>query len=305
MSRISDEVALIVNPASGTGDHVPEIRSRAQALDYDVLISEHPGHVYELAATAGDDGYDVVAAAGGDGTVNEVIRGLIDSEAIAEVTLGVVPTGTGNDFAGNIGVTDVPTAFDALAEGERRRIDLGMANGTPFVNSCIAGLTAEASARTSSEMKSRLGVFAYVLTTLRTISEFEGIDLVARRQDDASTVWEGPAALVIAGNGRGFSVTGGRQADMEDGLLDVTIIEEAAALDLVGEGTRQRLFDQSGDRINRMLVSELELSVGAGDAAMFSLDGEMEEFDRVVLGVQPEALSVLVGAGYDPHPAYP
>lgn len=302
---MAGEVALIVNPASGAGDHVPEVRSRAQAAGYDVRISDHPGDIYELATQVADDGYDVVVATGGDGTVNEVIRGLIDGEALEEVTLGVVPTGTGNDFAGNIGVTDVPTAFDALAEGERRRIDLGMANGTPFVNSCIAGLTAEASARTSTEMKSRLGVFAYVLTTLRTISEFEGIDMVARRQDDDSTVWEGPAAMVIAGNGRQFSLTGGRQADMEDGVLDVTIIEEAAALDLVGEGTRQRLFDESGDRMTRLLVSELELSVGADDAAVFSLDGEMEEFDSVVLGVQPGALCVLVGAGYDPHPAYP
>jgi diacylglycerol kinase family enzyme len=111
-------------------------------------------------------------AAGGDGTVNEVVRGVVRATALDRVTVGIVLGGTGNDFAGNVGITGIEQAFEVLDRGERRRVDFGVDDDRPFRNSCC-GLTAEASAETDPGQKERFGTVAYVLNTLRTLSEFD------------------------------------------------------------------------------------------------------------------------------------
>lgn len=300
----TSETTVVLNPTSGSGDHADAVRDRASTVGYAVEETERGGHAIELTTEAIAEGGTMVVAAGGDGTVNEVVRGVLAADALDTVTVGVIPTGTGNDFAANIGLADIDEAFTALQEGERRRLDLGIANGLPFVNSCIAGLTAEASARTSSELKSRFGVFAYVMTTLQVLSGFQGLELSAEVQRGTASerVWTGPAAMVLAGNGRRFSVTGGDQANMEDGFLDVTIIEDMAALDVVGEQARERLFGETNEHIARLLVSSMELTVEADEPVVFSLDGEMAEFTSISLSTNPRAVRMPVGERYEPNP---
>jgi YegS/Rv2252/BmrU family lipid kinase len=168
---------IIHNPGSGSGDHGESVRRRADELGYILEQSETAGDAVTLAAEAAEAGFSTVVAGGGDGTVNEVVQGIDRAGALEDVELGILPLGTGNNFAEQIGVPDLDTAFAVLEDGDRRRIDLGYASDRPFVNSCVAGLTAESSSETPSEMKRQLGVLAYVLTTLRTVSDFESLRL--------------------------------------------------------------------------------------------------------------------------------
>lgn len=92
----------------------------------------------DLARDAARGGTSIVVATGGDGTVNEVVRRLCRANPLHEVTRGVVPLGTGNNFTKNIGVTDVETAFAVVERGERRRIDLGRSSGA---KGCPSGWT--------------------------------------------------------------------------------------------------------------------------------------------------------------------
>lgn len=303
----TSDATVVFNPTSGTGNHRQEIRDRVSLLGWELKPTEREGHAIELTREAIDAGATTVAAAGGDGTLNEVIRGVVAADALDTVTVGVVPAGTGNDFASHIGLTTIDEAFAAIQRGERRQLDLGLANDTPFMNSCIAGLTARASARTSSEEKARLGVLAYVMTTFRVLSEFHGLQISAEVKEGtmATPVWTGPAAMVLAGNGRRFSLTGGTQANIEDGFLDVTIVEDAAARQLVEEQARERLLGEENPHITRLLASSLELSVETDDPATFSLDGEMEEFTSVTLTTEPQALRMPVGDSYQPLPEEP
>lgn len=305
MSVHSGETVLIVNPLSGSGDHVGPVRERADRFGYEVRETEREGHAADLAREAAGAGAAEVVAVGGDGTVNEVVRGVMAAEALADVTVAVVPAGTGNGFAEHLGVGDLEAAFEALRTGERRRLDLGIANGRPFVNSCVAGLTAEASGETTSELKSRLGVLAYVVTTLRQLEEFRGLELTAAvdaEGGEVEPVWSGSAAVVLVGNGRRFGRTGSEQANVEDGLLDVTIIEEAPSATLVGERVRERLLGGDGEHVTRILASSLSLSVAEAGPATFSLDGEMYEFDSVECSTRPGALCMPVGDDYEPTP---
>lgn len=298
------EIVLIVNPESGSADHHDDIRNRARLLDYTVEETAHAGHAVELTEEAIHAGATGVVAVGGDGTLNEVVRGVMAADALADVTVGVVPAGTGNDFASNLGILDIDQGFRVIREGERRWLDVGLANGEPFLNSCIAGLTAEASAETTPEMKSRFGVFAYVLTTLRVLSTFRGLELTAEltHEGETDTVWSGSAAMVLIGNGRRFTLTGGEQAHIEDGLLDVTIIEDATSIDIIQDRTRKRLLGDSSEHMTRILVSTLELTVEGDEPIGFSLDGEMQAFSSVELSVSPHAIRMPVGEAYEPNP---
>ena len=292
---------LILNPTAGSADHAERIRELARERGLAVCETEAAGDAIALAREAAT-GASLVVAAGGDGTVNEVVRGIVEADALGSVTLGIVPAGTGNNFAGNAGISGLEAAFEVLDAGDARSIDLGFADGRPFLNSLIGGLTAEASAETSSEAKSRFGVLAYVLATLRTAVEFEGLPLHIETEGSAEGGWSGDAAFVLVGNGRRFPVEGRSQADMEDGLLDVTVVEDRPAVELVGEAALERLLGTESQNVVRFLAAELSISVLGDEPVTFSLDGEMRTTDELVVSVRERALDVLVGDDYEPHP---
>lgn len=300
------ETVVILNPQSGTGDHADAVRTRTEALGYACETTDAAGEAITLAKEAAEAGASTVVAAGGDGTVNEVVRGLDRAAAFDAVTLGTIPVGTGNNFAKQIGVTDLDTAFDVLQDGDRRRIDLGRADGRPFVNSCIAGLTSDSSSKTTPEMKNRFGVLAYVITTLQSVTDFESLRLTVETGRDAETAaWTGEALCVLVGNGRRFTTVGDSQANMEDGLFDVTVIENVFELDAVGDALVERLFGRESSSIVRTQTPDLTVTVHDPASTRFSLDGEIVQQERLTVDIRPKTLSLAVGDGYTPDPERP
>ncbi|PSQ41781.1 diacylglycerol kinase [Halobacteriales archaeon QS_9_68_42] len=299
---------VVCNPVSGSEDHADRVRELADDHGFQFREIAEAGDAPQMAAEAAAGGAEFVAAAGGDGTLNEVVNGLHGAEALGEVTVGVVPAGTGNNFASKLGVEGIDHAFEVFENGERRDIDLGVAAGRAFVNSCVGGITAEASAETTPESKRNLGVMAYVLNTVKQAVAYEGIALSVETHGADSRTWSGEAAFVLVANGRRFPVEGDAQADMEDGLLEVTIIEDAPAVDVVGEAARERLFGDSGDsgdsgdHIHRLVTPELTVRSADDDPVSFSLDGEMITSHEAVIEALPGRLRMPVGSGYDPDP---
>lgn len=298
------ETVLVLNPQSGTGDHAKAVRDRAHLLGHSVAETQRENHAIELAKSAAENGAEEIVAVGGDGTINEVVTGVDAANALEDVTIAVIPTGTGNDFAANIGITDIDEGFAMLEEGERRWLDIGTADGKPFVNSCLVGIVAEASSETSTEMKSWLGGLAYVVTTAQKMSEYTALELTASitEDDDRNVIWEGKATLVLVGNCRRFTFSGSEQANIEDGLLDVTIVEDASLLDLAGDRMGERVLEREGDNITRTEASTIELHVTGEGTASFSLDGEIAEFESVTLTARRHAVRMPVGERYDPTP---
>ena len=308
---------LVLNPRSGDGKRSARARALAEDHGFDVRESRGAGETLELAREAAREGPSVVAAAGGDGTLNEVVRGVDAEGRLDGTTLGVVPCGTGNDFADNVGVRGVEHAFDVLAEGRRRRLDLGSARwpddasaesltgapARPFLNSCVCGLTAEASARTTREAKRRLGVLAYVLSTLQRTRTFEGLQLDVRAGPRNDPVWTGEALMLLVGNGRRFPGERMRQANMEDGLLNVVVVRNRPALNYLTEGAADRLLRRGASHLTRLKVDHLE--VDAGVPRQFSLDGEFVEGRHLRADARPGAMRFAVGEGYDPSPVDP
>lgn len=303
MTHRSTETVVVLNPESGSGTHSRTVRKRADALGYRLVDTGTDGDAVALAAAAADRGVETLVAAGGDGTVNEVVQGIHRADAFDRVTLGVVPVGTGNNFAKQLGIADADTAFDVLESGMRRRLDLGKANGHLFVNSCVAGLTADSSSRTSPAMKQRLGVLAYVVTTLRTVSDFESLRLsVAIEGQERAAKWTGDALGVLIGNARRFGPRKRGPADVEDGLFDVAVIEAVPVRSLVSDAVVERLLGRDSAYVTRFRASSLSIEVHNPSSVRFSLDGEIIQERRLSLENLPRTLSVAVGQRYRPVP---
>ncbi|MFC6834997.1 diacylglycerol/lipid kinase family protein [Halomarina ordinaria] len=302
----TDQRTLVLNPVSGDGSHTDHVRELADAHGFDVRETERSGDAIELARTAAEEGADLVAACGGDGTLNEAVRGLWNADALPDTAFAVVPGGTGNNFAGNVGVEGLDHAFDLVETGEWRTVDLGLVrvdggDPVPFLNSCVGGLTANASASTSSEQKDRFGVLAYVFNALQEMTAFDGLTL------DITPVgggehWRGDAACVLVGNGRRFPAEGGTQANMEDGHLDVTVVEDYQTVDLAGEAAVHRLFGRETENITRLQATALDVTVREADPVTFSLDGELATAADLHVECRAGVLRLPVGEAYDPAP---
>ena len=173
---------IIVNPTSGKGmgaQAVPLIREAldAQGLHYDLVCTERPWHAAELAQEAAKSGYDVVVAAGGDGTLNEVLNGLILAKqaGVDGVALGALSVGRGNDFAYGGGIPhELTEGVRVLAQGQRRTIDVGRVEGgfypqgRYFGNGVGIGFDAVVGFE-AAKLKHVHGFLSYMIAAIKTI----------------------------------------------------------------------------------------------------------------------------------------
>lgn len=291
---------LVMNPISGSGDHAESVRIRAREMGFTVRETEGEEDAVRLAREAAEEGVSELAVCGGDGTINEALRGLAAADRLDQVTLSVVPAGTANLLAGNVGVRDVAHGLDIADSGPIRSVDVGMAEGEPFVVSCIAGLPAEASTAASSELKQRFGTLAFLVTALQEAASFEPLSLEIEVRNGAGTeTWDGEAIAVLVGNARKFVEEGG-QADMEDGLFDVAVVEQMPTGNLVTEAVTHRILGEGTEHVQHFLASEIEVT--SDEPVRFSRDGELSEHADIELSVHPRALGLRVGEDYDPDP---
>ncbi len=247
------------------------------------------------------DGVGVVVPCGGDGTVNTVVRELDAIGALDAVTLGVLPAGTANFFAENLGIESIGSGFEVVDAGRRRRIDVGVADGTPFVMSCIAGFPAEVSGAADAELKGRFGTLAFLVSAARSADAYEPQPVaLSMETPDGDATWTGDALCLLVGNSRRFTGAGG-QGDVEDGLLEVVVAESLAPFEVVREAAVHRLLDRDTEGVTRFDASVADVSFLDGSVAV-SLDGELSERESLSLSVRHRTLSVLVGPDYDPQP---
>lgn len=173
MSTENRRILLIYNPTAGGRQRarfdnvVAALRKLACALT--LAETHHRGHAEEIARAADAEAFDVVAACGGDGTVNEIINGL----AGKDIALGIIPLGTANVLAGEIGLPRDPQKIaEALAHGPIRAVHVGRANGRRFSMMAGIGFDALVVSRVSLKLKKWIGPLAYVWESLRQSSRY-------------------------------------------------------------------------------------------------------------------------------------
>lgn len=242
-----------------------------------------------LAAFAGDR----VVIAGGDGSLHLLVMLLDELGRLPDTAVGLVPMGTGNDFASGLDVPgDPPEAARACLEGRRRRLDLlATDDGEVVVNAAHAGLGAVASDR-AQVVKPVAGPLAYPIAALASGAAQDPYDLEVTVDDEV--VHDGPALLVLAANGP--CLGGGAQlcvgADPADGLLDVLVIDALPRSARVGlamdiqRGTHLDRDDVTTYRGSRLRVR--------GDAVDHSRDGELRhDVTDATYTIRPAAWDLL------------
>lgn len=230
------DTVIIVNPNAGGGTALDELRSPIDELTgFEIRETEQAGDARRLARQAADEGVARVVAAGGDGTLNEVINGLAPDFV---PVVGLIPLGTGNDFcriAQIPGRTDQAVAL--LETGSERRIDVvrmvaGEGGETRwFVNVSAGGFSGEVSDKNSTEVKASWGPLSYLVSALDAAAELEPyqVRLTFDRGSDHETAAELELVNLVVANGShaasGVPVAPG--ARLDDGLFDVVLIKNA------------------------------------------------------------------------------
>jgi diacylglycerol kinase (ATP) len=300
-------VLLIFNPMADhgrTGQKASDLRAMIDKMGgADWQATKYPAHASEVAATAADHGYQTVVALGGDGTVHEVVNGLMRCPPERRPRLGIVPLGSGNDFAFAVGVQSNPQeAMTRVFTGTPRAVDVAtIRDGTGrceyWNNSAGIGFDAAINIR-SRKIKRLNGFLMYLAATLQSIAlNFEAPHM--RVQYDGGTL-DQPIMMLTCGNGiregGGFVTT--PDAKVDDGLIDFVYIRQISQarllqlLPTVMKGTHVKERDVSVARTRRLVID-------ADRALPIHIDGELfapyeANVRHVEIDVIPAAVNVLV-----------
>jgi YegS/Rv2252/BmrU family lipid kinase len=294
-------VAVVVNPISGAGGR-PDAGPRRAALARGILatesataevhVTERAGHAFELARTAVGGGADVVVAWGGDGTVNEVARAL----AFGPAALGIVPAGSGNGLARDLGVPGGPAAaLRAALRAPERRIDAGELGGRLFFNTAGIGLDAVVAARFNARVRGRRGLLPYLVIMTEELWRCRPAEYALRV--DGETL-DGPALLIACCNSRQY---GGHaliapRARLDDGRLDLVVVAPRPRLRALWDA--RRLFTGTIDAAAGVRSRPFtRLEVAAAMPLLFHVDGEPVKGGTTLSArVHPGALRVRAAA---------
>lgn len=300
MTRI-DKVKVILNSYGGRLSKQAKQASVEQALqkvglDYQLETTSAPGHGTEIARQAAVEGWPVVVAAGGDGTINEVVNGLMqaaDNDQPAG-TLGIIPLGTANDLADALGVPrSIEDACQRIVTGQTRIIDLGQVNGHYFANNSAIGLEPLVTIA-HDQMRLIKGNLRYILAAVKGI--------LTKKTWHMRITWhngqyEGPVVLVSVGNncrtGGEFFMT--PHAVLDDGLIDFVFGVGMSRWQLL------RLLPKTftGKHIDHPSVvyrQTTSLSITAYPPTPIQTDGEIidNEATQIHYRILPQKLRIIV-----------
>lgn len=288
----SKRVHLIVNGKVGgnLAFRTAVARQRAVGHRIEVRVTWEKGDAQRFVSEAGR--VDLLIAAGGDGTVNEVLHGLMNLPQPVRPVLGIVPLGTANDLANGCGIPSDPARALALCmRGEGVPIDVGRANNDWFVNAATSGFGAEITATTSPELKRLLGPAAYtVMGAILAINlqHYRG-RLILPDRDITGT---GPVAIVGNGRQTGGGIQVAPRAYIDDGLLDVLVVRQISPTALLAAARELQQLPADGEYISYWQTPWVE--VHPEEEIPVTLDGEPLRFSRVRYEAVQNAIRLIV-----------
>lgn len=315
---------LILNPAAGADealDVVDRINERLRAAfgDVDIVITTGPGDAESAAAQAAHEGVSRLFVAGGDGTLNEALNGVHRADALGRTTFGIVPLGTGNDFAGALGIPgELDEALETLAACHEVAVDVGILNDRAFVNVSAGGFIGEVSEAVTPGLKTVAGKMAYLIGGAQVLLSYEPVR--ARVEPCGDCLVLSPGARIEAPAPGSIPSPGTRHLDLhlfavcnsrlvgggrliaplavaDDGWLDVCLIEAMPTLDFVA--LLRRVAD--GEHVQDERVAYLrtrELRLEFDRPVKVNTDGQVLETSRCHYRVLERATKFIAGESW-------
>ncbi len=288
---------MIANPTSGSGVFVHHAHRLHETLSFlrshgwrvELCYTQRPGDAEQLARTAVEQKADVVIAVGGDGTINEIIQALAGSET----ALGVLPTGTVNVWAREMGIPFYDTgAREVLLHGQTRRVDLGYVNDRYFLMMVGIGLDGTITQAVEKKALKRLGIFGYFLAATWLGPGYQSFPVTLDRDGKTVNI---RALQVFVGNTQlyagAFKFTW--QAKCDDGRLDLCIVRRRGPL-----GRFVVLWDFILRREQRRLWVRYEtftsIAIETPQPVAIQVDGEAAGYTPAAFSILPGGLKVIV-----------
>lgn len=294
---MSPSLVFIVNPAAGPRKHLSQITEieefcNTHNVTYDILLTKGCGDATRLAKEHSNK--DIVVAVGGDGTVNEVVNGMIRSD----VVLGIIPIGTGNDFAHQLGYTnDIRKNLSILLGTTIVNLDVGLFNNERyFVNGFSIGFDAEVAAQVKKFTKYVSGLPAYLASLLSVLPRYESKRIsFTLDNNDMIVEMEDESFLLAVNNGTtyggGFKVT--PSAKMDDGVFTICFVKKISR----SYALRHLYSFTKGTHLSLpevMTYTAKAVRISQEGRAYVQLDGEViEQSGEIKLSIEPKALKVL------------
>jgi lipid kinase YegS len=286
------KVQLILNGKAARNDALRNAVVRQRAAGHNIKLRVTRGKEDARRFAAEADEADLLIAAGGDGTLNEVAHGLMELPSEARPVLGVVPLGTANDFAVGCGIPSDPEKAVALCiKGQALPIDIGKANEHWFLNAASVGFGAEVTATTPPELKRLLGPAAYTVMgaiLAMSVHHYRGRLTLPDREITGS----GPVAIIGNGRQTGGGVQVTPRAHIDDGLLDVLVVRQIPAVALLTAARELQALSPDGEYISYWQTPWIE--VYPEETIPVNLDGEPVQLSSVRYEAIPKAIRLIV-----------
>ena len=291
MAEGKKRIHVIINPASGKDEPILNVINSVfgeHGIDWSVSVTRKYGDATKFARRAANEGYEIVAGYGGDGTQHEIANGIMGTGALH----GVLPGGTGNGFANEMGIPGkLRPALEVLCTSENvRSVDIVQMDEGYFIQRLYVGIEPEQ--QTSREKKDQYGTFAYAIDAFHRLREYK--QFLYRVKIDADC-YEGPAMKLYVVNaaktGSGISVTG-KFSSVDDGLLDVFILDldDLRTID----GALDRMLHLSTKHAKEFIHQGQEITINAHPDQPVWTDGEYAGRTPVSMKVLHGALPVVV-----------
>jgi diacylglycerol kinase (ATP) len=290
------KTCIILNPNSGSATDSETLEASLKHLpDYTVLISNEPGEATKLAQVALKENYELIVAAGGDGTVNEVANGLADD--FGKAVFGIIPMGTGNDLVRTLNIpTDLDQAVELLASGNTNTLDvIKVTSGGEIryaLNVCAGGFSGLLNEKLTDDIKKSWGPLAYLRSGIETIPNLTSYQTIITLDDKIEI--EAETFNVVVANCR-YVASGipiAPEADFNDGLLDL-IIFPATSLPQIALLVPQILLGNHLNSAQIVYRRGKKIVIQSEPGMWFNTDGELFSDESISFEVLPQALKII------------
>lgn len=288
------KIHVVINPVSGKDESILNVLNDVfykHGIDWDISITKKFGDATKFARKAAESGYDLVVGYGGDGTQHEIANGVMGSG----VPMGVLPGGTGNGFATELGTPkELRPAVELLCDpnSRQRKIDLVKLDDIYFIQRLFVGIEPEE--QTSREDKNKYGTFAYAINAYNRSRDKKPKEFQYHIEIDGET-FDLPASKLYVVNaakaGTGISVTG-KMSKPDDGLLEVFILNNKSLKTLAAAG--ERVINLNTKTANSFIKQGKKISIDTDPDQPVWTDGEYTGRTPISMEIVPGGLTVVV-----------
>ena len=292
MSRTKKKIYTIINPVSGTRSKkdIPEMTAAIDPREYEVhiLMTGYEGHATQIAKGAVRDGVDCVIAVGGDGTINEVAKALVNTD----VVLGIIPSGSGNGLARDLNIPlNYTKALEIIKQGNVARIDYGVANGHIFFCTCGVGFDALVSEKVLNQ--SARGKLMYVKSMLDVYVNFKPEYYKVTTPDGN---FSDTSFLITCANASQYGNNGfiAPEADMQDGKMNIAILRSLPPMN-IAQTAIQLVSKNISNNSNLLEIVTSEALIERESEGVMHLDGNAIHTDKdICVKIIRQGLKILI-----------